>query len=100
MEFWRKFARSYFDFCVFITIAFISILVLYIWFGLGEAGLGIIVLVGGALSLSIAFSAIGMFIELCDNIAEIKENAEKATSKPKKTVRKETQCSAGIQHRQ
>lgn len=74
MSFWRKFAK------VVLVLDIIACLVLVVFIGIGQRYIGImertLILVGGIILVLVAHTVFGMFIELCDNVAEIKGKKE------------------------
>lgn len=70
MSFWRKFGKGVFMLSLIVCIGLI------VYVTLGQRYIGImertLILVGGIVLVLVVHTFLGMFIEMCDNIAEIK----------------------------
>lgn len=78
MSFWRKFARTLFKFILSLSILGSVILV-----GLTcaeDVGFGFLLLLVFALLIPLTFCGLGMLIELCDNVADIRSELCKQQS--------------------
>lgn len=80
MSFWRKFGK------VILVISIIACLGLVIFLGMSQRYIGMVertmIMLGGVILVLAVHTILGMFIEMCDNIAEIKEKAENNNTSP------------------